>query len=287
MGTLNYDPYNKKQAAVDPAVATIKKTAFLGVVGLVALVIGFGSCYSVEAGSRGVLVRMGDVKNTTLPPGWGFKIPLVDKVVDMSVRQAASPLDAECFSSDLQQVNVHLKVLYRIPETSVTKVFRDYSGNPFDSLIAPRVQEALKEVTALLSAELIAKQREEVKVKTLALAKQKVGDILFIEDLVVENVNLSDQLKHAIEAKMVQEQEAGKAKFKQQQAEIDATTAVIQAKGEAEAIRIRGEALKANRSFIELKIVERWDGKAPLVVGDGGGAKMLIPMTNGLSESSK
>jgi len=44
---------------------------------------------------------------------------------------------------------------------------------------------------------------------------------------------------------------------------------VIKARGEAESIRIRGEALKENPAYVELQIVDRWDGIAPLVVGGG------------------
>jgi prohibitin 2 len=68
---------------------------------------------------------------------------------------------------------------------------------------------------------------------------------------------------------MVQEQEASKSKYLQQRAQIDADTAVIQAKGEAESIRIRGQALKENPAFVDLKIVDKWDGTTPLVIGGG------------------
>jgi prohibitin 2 len=102
---------------------------------------------------------------------------------------------------------------------------------------------------------------------------------LVVADLVIENVDLSNELEHAIEAKMVQEQEAAKAKFVQQKTEIEAQTAIIKAKGEAEAIRVRAEGLSKNREIIELLIVEKWDGKTPQVVGAGvSGANMLLPI---------
>jgi prohibitin 2 len=44
---------------------------------------------------------------------------------------------------------------------------------------------------------------------------------------------------------------------------------VIKAKGEAESIRIRGDALKENPAFVDLQIVDKWDGITPLVVGSG------------------
>jgi prohibitin 2 len=235
-------------------------------------------CAVVDPGNRGVQVNLGEVKAQILPEGMAFVSPLT-RVTEISVRQQTSKLDANCFSSDLQQVQVHVKIMYRIPEANVIKVFRDYSGNPFESLVAPRVQESLKEITAGLTAEGLAKQREDVKLKAIDLARAKVGDLVYIEDIVIENVDLSPQLKQAIESKMVQEQEAAKAKFTQQKAEIEAATDVIRAEGEAKAIRIRGQALRETPGFIELQIVEKWNGVSPMVVGGGNGTNILLPMT--------
>lgn len=132
------------------------------------------------------------------------------------------------------------------------------------------------------SAEQIVKKREDVKAKTLEAARTKVGDLLVIEDVVIQNVALSKELETAIEAKMVQEQEAAKAKFTQAKAEIEAQTAVIRAKGEAEAIRVRGRAVQDNPGLVQLQIVEKWNGISPLVIGGSGGsgANILLPIGN-------
>lgn len=233
----------------------------------------------VEPGTRGVLVTLGKVSHEAKPEGFGTKTPFISHLVTVPVRQQTRELPAECYSSDLQQVNVQLRVLYRIPESSVVKIYQDYLGDPFDSLVAPRVQEALKEVTAEQSAEQIVKKREEVKSKALAATRAKIAGLLVVEDIVLENITLSRELEAAIEAKMVQEQEAAKARFVQTKAQIEADTAVIKAKGEAEAIRVRAEAIRDNPGLIQLQIVEKWDGKAPLVVGGGGeGAQMILPV---------
>lgn len=238
--------------------------------------------YVVQPGFRGVEVTLGKVSEEFKPEGFGTKSPFVTRIVSIPVRQITRALPAECYSADLQQVNVSLRVLYRIPESSVVRIFKEYSGDPFDSLIAPRVQEALKEVTALQSAEQIVKKREDIKSKSLIAAREKVGHLLNIEDIVLENITLSKELETAIESKMVQEQEAAKARFTQQKAQIEADTAIIRAKGEAEAIRIRAEAIRDNPGLIQLQIVEKWDGKAPLVIGGSAeganGANILLPL---------
>jgi len=247
----------------------------------VILVLSTGS-YVVQPGYRGVEVTMGKVSPIFKPEGFGFKTPIITTIVPVTIRQQTSSLQAACYSSDLQQVNMDIRVLYRVPESSIVKIYQGYAGDPFDSLIAPRVQEALKEVTALNSAEQIVKNREDIKNKALAGARTKIGDLLMVDDVVIQNITLSSELETAIEAKMVQEQEADKAKFTQQKAQIEADTVVIKAKGDAESIRIRGEALKETPAFIELQIVEKWDGKAPLVVGgnSGGGVNMLLPLAD-------
>ncbi len=238
--------------------------------------------YVVEPGFRGVEVTLGKVSDQFKPEGFGTKSPFVSHIVSIPVRQLARVLPSECYSSDLQQVNVALRILYRIPEASVVKIYKEFSGDPFESLIAPRIQEALKEVTAMQSAEQIVKKREEIKAKALIAAREKIGSILIVEDIVLENITLSKELEAAIESKMVQEQEAAKARFTQQKAQIEADTAIIRAKGEAEAIRVRAEAIRDNPGLIQLQIVEKWDGKAPLVIGGGGesgnGANILLPL---------
>jgi prohibitin 2 len=253
----------------------------VGIAIFVALLLASASSYVVEPGTRGIKVTLGKANEQFLPEGFGWKTPLVTSIVEVNVRQQTKPVTAACFSSDLQQVNLDLRVLYRVPEKSVVEIYKQYAGDPFDSLIAPRVQEALKEVTALLTAEQIVKSREAVKQKALAAARLKVGSILWVEDIVIRDIHLSDELERAIEAKMVAEQQAAQARFTQIQAQVEATTAVISARGEAEAITVRGEALRMSPVFLRLKLVERWNGKSPLVVPaeqNGTGAGLLLPL---------
>lgn len=256
----------------------------IGIVILVLVLAGSQSTYVVDPGFRGVEVTLGKVTPGFKAEGFGSKTPFITHIINIPIRQLTNALNTDCYSSDLQQVAVKLRVLYRIPEASVVRIYTEYSGDPFDNLIAPRVQEALKEVAALQSAEMIVKKREDIKIKSLASAREKIGKLLILEDLVIEDLVLSKELETAIESKMVQEQEAAKARFTQQKAQIEADTAIIRAKGEAEAIRIRAEAIKDNPGLIQLQIVEKWDGRSPLVIGggmgdSGGAANILLPLS--------
>ncbi len=267
----------------------IVRYSILGLVALFTFISLLQSFYVISPGERGVVVTLGQVANSVSKEGIGFKIPWISRVERVRVKQETWDVTAEAFSSDLQQVTVFLNVLYRIPEESAIGVVQKYSGNPFTSLVNPRIQEAIKEVTALETAVGIAQNREVVKSKALQLARTKVGTFLVIEDLVINNITLSKELEQAIEQKMVQQQEAAKAAFTKQKAEMDAQTAVVRAEGEskalaaraqgeAAAIEIRGKALKQNPGVIELQIAEKWNGVAPLVVGSSNGASILLPV---------
>jgi len=259
----------------------VPKLAGVAVLLFIGLIVLSASSYVIEPGTRGLKVTLGKTADQFLPEGFGFKTPFVTSIVAVNVRQKTQSVRADCFSSDLQQVKIDLRVLYRVPEASVVQIYREFAGDPFDSLIAPRVQEAIKEVTALLTAEQIVKKREEIKTKALAAATHKIGTLLHVEDIVVRDINLSNELEKAIEAKMVAEQQANQARFTQIQTQVEAETAIISAKGEAEAIRVRGEALRLSPSFLRWKIVERWNGRSPMVVPSGpenSGSALLLPV---------
>lgn len=259
----------------------LPKLILVGLIIFVLVVLGAAASYIVEPGTRGVKITLGKASDQFLPEGFGFRTPFITRIVPVVIQQRTTPLQADCFSSDLQQVTVEVRVLYRVPESSVVQIYREFAGDPFDSLIAPRVQEGLKEVTALMTAEQIVKRRDEVKTKAIAAARTKIGEMLIVEDIVIRDIHLSKELEAAIEAKMVAEQEAARARFTQLQTQVEADTAVIRAEGEAKAIRVRGDALKLNPAFLRLQIVEKWNGKSPLVVPadpNNSGPNLLLPL---------
>lgn len=241
----------------------------------VVLLSGCPAC--VDPGHRGVKTTMGRVHSELYDEGLTWTSPF-STIHEVSIQQQRGEMkNTECYSSDLQQINANLTVLYRIPPERAIEIFQKYNGNPFETLVVPRVNEALKEATAIRTAANIVQDREQVKQLTLTSARTKVGDMVTIVDIVIEDLSLSKELEAAIESKMVQQQEANKAEFTKQKAKVDAETAIIRARGEAEAINIKGAAIRDNPKLIDLQTVEKWDGKSPLVVG-GGNSNILLPI---------
>lgn len=263
------------------------KLVIVGVAVFVLALIGAQVTYIVPPGYRGVQVTMGKVSPNFKEEGIGFKPPFVSSIQLLNVRQKTVQRQTICISENLQEIKVTVAVLYRIPEESVVEIFQQYKGDPFNSLVYPRVDEALKEVAKERTAENTVKERNQVKIASLDIARKKVGDLIHIADLVLEDISLSDQLENSIEQKMVQKQNADKAKFEQDKARVAAETAIIQAKGEAESIRIRGKALAENPAFIDLQIVDTWNGSTPRVISGGQkGAGLLLPVSKPTSPAN-
>ncbi len=98
-------------------------------------------------------------------------------------------------------------------------------------------------------------------------------------DLPISNIDLTDELEHAIEQKQIKEQEALAKKYELDKARKQAEITIVDAQAEAKAVQIKGEALRSSPEVIQLEIAKKWNGKSPeSVVVSKGGANVLLPL---------
>jgi len=255
-------------------------SAIVVVILLVFCSLFIGSFYEiVPPGHRGVSVTLGKVSQQVCHEGWNWKKPFVETITPVPVKQISQDGVGASFSSDLQNIRVDYKVLYSIPENSVVPLYQNYAGDPYQALIDPRVQQELKQITALYRAEDIVKNREKIKTEVLDRIKKAVGTIIHIEDFSIMNLQLSADLENAIEQKVIQEQQALAKNFELEKAKKQAEITIVDAQAEAQSVKIKGEALRSSPDVIQLEIVKKWDGKVPGTVVTGkGGANVLLPI---------
>jgi prohibitin 2 len=249
-------------------------------VGAILILIFFFSCYHiVPPGNRGISITLGKVDPRVRHEGINFKKPFIEKLIDFPIRQNTVEGQAASYSSDLQTVQVAFKTLYRIPENQVTTIYQQYQGDPYLTLVEPRIQEELKQTTSLYRAEELVKSREKIKTEVLEKVKKAVGDLVFITDMAITNFDFTDELERAIEQKTIREQEALAKSFELDKAKKDAEITVVNAQAEAQSVKIKGEALKNAPDVISLEIVKKWNGVSPTSVVTGrGGADILLPV---------
>ncbi len=256
------------------------KTTVVALLVLFFLLVAFKVYHIVPPGHRGISVTLGKVDPQELPEGLALQWPFIQTISDFPIMQLSASGKAQCFSSDLQNLTLYFTVMYRVPANQVVKLFQQYRGDPFTTLIEPRIQESLKQVTALSRAEELVKNREKVKDESLAKLRIAVGDVLQIVDFSLTNMDLSDQLEQAIEQKVVREQEALAKSFELEKERKQAEITIVRAEAEAKSVSIKGEAIKSSPEVIQLEIAQRWDGKTPLSVSvaNGSGTNILLPL---------
>ena len=223
----------------------------------------------VKAGQRGVLMQFGRVQPDVLDEGIHFIVPIVNTVQLLSVRVQNKEISAEASSKDLQDVYADVALNWHILPAEAPLIFQQIGDEEaiVQRIIAPAVEEVLKAVMALYTAEEIITRRGEVKAGVDNLLKARLLHYhISVDDLSLVHVHFSDRFSDAVEAKQVAEQEAKRASFMVLKAQREAEVKVNLARGEAEAQRLIRETLSSE--FIRKQAVERWDGKLPLIVGD-------------------
>src|ERR1039458_7474702 len=149
---------------------TIAKLIGVAIIIFVVIIAASTSSYVVQPGDRGIEVTLGKVSPVFKPQGFGFKTPFITTIVPVTIRLQTREVFADCYSSDLQQVKMELRMLYRLPVASVVSMNQGHPDDTFDCWSAPRVKELLKELSALESANQIVKNQELIKTKGVASA---------------------------------------------------------------------------------------------------------------------
>ena len=81
----------------------------------------------IETGERGVVLRLGRYAGT-MDEGLNFKIPMVDKVVKLTVRDTKYTAKLEVSSSDMQTIAVEESLVYALNTKDVGLIYQKY-GN--------------------------------------------------------------------------------------------------------------------------------------------------------------
>ena len=246
----------------------IKQKFYAMTIGLIALIVLFGSVGTIGAGERGVLLQFGAVQDKVFNEGLYFKIPFVQKVERMDVKIQKDEVPASAASKDLQIVTSKIALNYHLDPDAVNKIWQEVGKNYNSRIIAPSIQEAVKAESAKYTAEDLITKREEVKDRIKAnLAERLAERSIIVDELNIIEFQFSKAFNEAIEAKVTAEQLKLKADRDLDRIKIEAQQKVAEAEGKAEAIRIEAMALRQNVKVVELRWIEKWNGEVPTYWG--------------------
>ena len=259
------------------------------IVGLIVLVVLGGSFYTIDAGERGVILRNGKVVGTA-EPGLGFKLPIVDSVREITVQTQARVYEKlMVYSRDQQSAELYISVNYRLPADQVQTIYTEYGGKDgvMTRLLDRQVPEEVKNVFGRFNAVTAIQERERLSKEVQeAIQRATTNPVLIVESVQIENIDFSEAYEQSIEQRMLAEVEVQKVQQNAQREKVQAEILVIQAKAEADAkklqgdaeahaINARGKALRDNPSLVELVQAEKWNGVLPTTMVPGSAVPFI------------
>ena len=256
---------------------TLGALILAAVVGASALVLIFSTVFTVESGTRKIVMTAGEATSVA-EEGINFKVPFYQGTRGVDVKTQKASQSARAASKDLQIVSSTISVNYRYDSNKLIEIYKNTGFDINDTIISPRIQETLKAVASKYSAEELITQREKAKGDIDQILKKDLRKYnIIVEDVQLTEFNFSEEFDKAIESKQTEVQKTLKAKNILQRTQIEAESRIAQALGEAEAIRIQAEAIQnqGGAEYVSLKWVEKWDGKTPEFVSGESSNIML------------
>ncbi len=268
------------------------KGVMIGIIALIVIgVVAAASVQIVDAGHRGVLLHWNavDLNVQPLSEGLHFVTPFADSVVQMEIRTLKFVKATSAASKDLQTVSTEITVNYHPSPNSVHTLYQGVGLDYENRIITPTVEEVVKQVTANYNAEELITKRPQVKSDIEADISTRLNEFNIVTEIVsITDFQFSALFAQAIESKVEAEQKAFKAENDLKRIEVEArqhaaqaegiaAANIAEANGEAAAIKIINDALSTNPQYLEWLKTQQWDGKLPLVVGEGGTPFIAIP----------
>ena len=228
---------------------------------------------SVPAGSVAVLYDRGrGVLEKELPEGLHLKIPLWQTATIMDVRTQEYTMSSvagegamfrddsiSAPTADGQRVSVDATVWFHIDPQNADRLYQKVGTDYLNKILRPSVRSELRlAISKYTAIDIYSSKREEAA----QLMTEKLGQIVAEKDLVLERLLLRDiifapEYASAIEQKQIAQQRIQKAEYERQEAEKVKERKIIEAQADAEAIRLRGETLRANPSVIQYEFVQK------------------------------
>ena len=150
-----------------------------------------------------------------------------------------------------------------------------------ENVIKPKLKSALALTTSKYTPiQVYSTSREEIQSFVLERMKKDIQSYhLILDQIDIREVYYNSEYETAINQKKLEEQKAltlsevtkQKEELKKQ-AEIEKDIQILNAEGEAEALKIKGASVSSNPKIVQLEWINKWDGKLPeIMTGDGNG----------------
>ena len=281
-----------------PSLAFSKFSRPVKVAGVVLVIFGVltSSVKQVDAGSVGIESLFGKVSDRTLSSGLNFVNPLVDvtsidiKTQNYTMSSVHDEGDKDgddairILTADGLQVEIDLTILYRVIPSEAPKIYREIGPTYVEKIVRPITRTRIRDNAVNYDAvALYSTKRDEFQSRISKQIEQEFkARGIFLENVLIRNINLPESVKKTIESKINAEQDSQKMQFVLSKEKQEAERKRVEAQGISDYQRIISESLTDRQlQYEQIKaqkelaaspnakiIIMGGKGSVPVILGD-------------------
>ena len=283
------------------SITRLTRVAALVVAALLFLSLFSGAARTIDAGTVGVVKQFGRVTGRVLDPGFNWVMPVVQQVVIYNTKdvvyetapsdkQSASRADyldypVDTTTEDGQQVDLSYSIRFRVERSEAPRIAQELGTEQdvvekvvkFHSRILCRQIPRSYKASDLYTGDITAVENEIIR----QLEPLFVDKGLVLDSFGIREIGFSPDYIEAIEQKQIEKERVITEQYRAEQAEKRKDATITEAQGEAEAIRIKGEALRNNPDMVQLEFVRSLrdpDSKVKVMVIPSEGVLPLLDL---------
>ena len=259
---------------------------------IVAIVVLINTVLVVDAGDTAVIfnqltggLSLRDQGTHILVPGLQKPIIYDSRVQTYTMSSAYGEGEArgdealEGLTKDGQVVKLDVSVRFHIDKTKLDQLHQTIGPAYIDKVVRPHVRNIVRlAVSGYPVTEVNSERRIELQnLSFKQLQPSFKTNYLILDELLIRRVTFSAEFQKAIEQKQIAQQEAQRMQYVLEKEKQEKERKIIEAQGEAESIRLKGQALASNPALIQYEYVQKitpgiqtiiTDGKSILSLGD-------------------
>ncbi len=277
----------------------------VGLLLVLSLLTGVLAYRQVPEGHAGVEKEWGAVTGTTLDAGAHWKVPIMTTVQGVETRprtytMSATEGEGEKSRADSitvktvngSSVDVDITIRYRINPSEADTFVKDWNQERQMEarLIRPTIRTVLRDEASSLQTtgiDAIYTQTGRAALEEAALGALRAefeDEPITLEAVQIRNIDLPDQIDQTLDQKEQAKQQVEVEREKINQEEARAEQKIVQAQADAEAIEIRGAALRQNRVVLQQRYIEALkEGETIYVPTESGGITLTRDVRTGAS----
>lgn len=249
--------YKKEHPQKGKSILISGIASFIVMLGLVICIPG--SFHQVETGSVAVVRHLGTIV-AVREPGTYFDFYMTNayEVYDTKVQQ--DKILTAAYSKDGQTMDLEVFLQYRVQTNHIKEIATQYGTlDALQSRIETQTIEKTKGVMSSAEAMTIIQNRAQFSADVSTAVREGISDDYYVDikDVVLTNIDFTDEFEKSVEDKVIAEQEKQaaitRAEAELEVAKLEAQKKIEQARGDAEAQKILAQATAEAATY---KIIE-------------------------------